>query len=183
MSKVIVFLADGFEEIEGLAVVDCMRRADIEVTTVSIMSKRTVCGSHNITVYADMMFDDVDFSAYDALVLPGGMGGTNNLMAHSGVNEQIKSFAAAGKIVSAICAAPTVLGQAGLLADKKATCYPGCEDKLNALEYTQERVTVDGNIITGQAMGSVIPFAIELISRLESIHAADRVSEAIVYHP
>ena len=183
MSKVIVFLADGFEEVEGLAVVDCLRRAQIDVTTVSIMSKRTVCGSHKITVYADEMFDDIDFDGYDALVLPGGMGGTNNLMAHDGVNNQIKEYAASDKIVAAICAAPTVLGQAGLLTNRRATCYPGCEDNLNALEYTKERVTVDGNIITGQAMGSVIPFALELISKLESIHAADKVSSAIVYHP
>ncbi len=181
MAKVIVFLADGFEEIEALTVVDVLRRGEIDVSTVSVMDKRTVCGSHKITVYADKMFDDINFNEYDALVLPGGMGGTNNLMTHEGVKEQIKTFVSAGKTVSAICAAPTVLGASGVLKDKSATCYPGCEDRLFAGEYTGDKVTVDGNIITGQAMGSAIDFALELLARLGSIAESDRVREAIVF--
>ncbi|MCR5784059.1 MAG: DJ-1/PfpI family protein [Eubacterium sp.] len=181
MSKALVILADGFEEIEGLTVVDCLRRGEVDVTTVSIMEKRTVCGSHNITLYADKMFDDIDFASYDAIILPGGMQGTNNLMAHEGVINQIKAFDKAGKTVAAICAAPTVLGKAGILKERSATCYPGCEKDLCAKEFTGEKVTVDGNVITGQAMGSAIDFALVLIENLESIADSDRVRAAIVY--
>lgn len=119
MKKIGIFLADGFEEIEGLAVVDILRRAGVEAQMISIMGKREISGSHNIHVQADVCYEDVDFAELDGVVLPGGMPGTLNLGAHAGVNETMKSFAEEGKLVAAVCAAPSVLGQAGLLEGKR----------------------------------------------------------------
>ena len=181
MAKLVLFMADGFEEIEGLTVVDVLRRGGVEVTTVSIMEHRVVESSHGVKIYADAMYADVDFSAYDGLVLPGGMPGTTNLMGHDGVNEQIRAYAAAGKLVAAICAAPTVLGQAGLLKNIPATCFPGCEDKLNAAQYTQTQVEHHGNIITGQAMGAAIPFALEILKTVAGQQSAEKVASSIVF--
>ena len=158
MKKTGVFLAEGFEEIEGLTVVDILRRAGIDVVTISVMGQKEVCGSHKITVLADALFEEVNFEEYEGIVLPGGMPGTTNLGGHSGVNQIIKSFAEQGKLVAAICAAPSVLGQAGILEGKKAACYPGFEDKLTGAEVTFEEVAEDGNVITSRGMGTAIPF-------------------------
>ena len=134
MKKVLVFLADGFEECEGLIVVDILRRAGAEVTTVSVMEKRRICSSHKIELYADVMASDVNTAEYDAVVLPGGIPGTPNLAANPMVTDTCLRFAAEGKLVAAICAAPSILGQLGLLKGKKATVYPGMEDTLSGAQ-------------------------------------------------
>ena len=177
-----VFLADGLEMIEGLTVVDMMRRAGFEVTTISIMDDIVVTSAHDVKITADVMFDDADFDAYDALVLPGGQPGTTNLGAHAGVVSQIKAYAAAGKVVGAICAAPTVLSAAGLLSGKQATCYPGCEAAFaDDVIYTPEPAVVQDNIITGRSMGQAIPFAAALIEKLGGAQLSQQVKEEIVY--
>ena len=134
MKQVAVFLAEGLEEIEGLTVVDVLRRAGIEVTTISISEKKEVTGSHNITILPDALFSEADWSGLDGVILPGGMPGTTNLMEHEGVRKVIQEFADQKKLVAAICAAPSVLGQAGLLRGKRATCYPGFEEQLVGVE-------------------------------------------------
>ena len=182
MANAVVFLADGLEMVEGLTVVDLMRRAGIRVTTVSIMAEQTVVSSHQVKIVADAMFDNVDFDEVDAIVLPGGLGGTRNLGAHEGVLGLIRSFASSGKIVGAICAAPTVLSKAGVLSGKEATCYPGCEADFAAdVIYTPQPAVVQGNIITGRSMGQAIPFSLALITALEGAEKAAQVKEAIVY--
>ncbi|MEH2941525.1 DJ-1 family glyoxalase III [Lachnospiraceae bacterium KK002] len=181
MKKTGVFLAEGFEEIEGLTVVDILRRAGIDAVTISVMGKKEVCGSHNITVLADILFEEVNFEEYEGVVLPGGMPGTTNLGSHSGVHDIITSFAEQGKLVAAICAAPGVLGQAGILAGKKAACYPGFEDKLVGAEVTYEEVAEDGNIITSRGMGTAIPFGLRLTSYLTTEQKAKELAEAIIY--
>lgn len=181
MKKIGIFLAQGFEEIEGLTVVDILRRAGIETETISIMGTREICGAHDITVQADVLFEDVDFTKLDGVVLPGGMPGTTNLGEHAGVNETIKSFANEGKLVAAICAAPSVLGQAGLLKGKKAACYPGCEDKLTGAEVVYDEVAEDGNIITSRGMGTAIAFALRLTAYLENEEKAAELAEKIIY--
>lgn len=181
MKQAGVFLADGMEEIEGLTVVDILRRAGIGVTTISISGKKEVTGSHKITVLADQIFENVDFENLDGIVLPGGMPGTTNLMQHSGVNEVIKSFAGDGKLIAAICAAPSVLGQAGLLEGKRAACYPGFEEQLTDAVVCTDKVVRDGNIITSRGMGTAIPFALALTAYFQGQEKADEIGKSIIY--
>lgn len=181
MKKIGIFLADGFEEIEGLTVVDILRRAGMEAEMISIMGRKEICGSHKIAVQADALYEDVDFKELDGVVLPGGMPGTLNLGAHAGVNETIKSFAADGKLVAAVCAAPSVLGQAGLLQGKQAACYPGYEDKLTGAEVIYEEVAEAGNIITSRGMGTTIAFALRITAYLAGEDKAKELAKKIVY--
>lgn len=181
MKKIGIFLAEGFEEIEGLTVVDILRRAGIEAVTISIMGKKEITGSHKITVLADALFEKVDFSEFDGVVLPGGMPGTTNLKNHDGVIEVVKKFAEEGKLVAAICAAPSVLGHAGILQGKKAACYPGCEEQLSGAEVTYEEVAEDGNVITSRGMGTAIPFALQLTAYLIDEEKAKELAKQIIY--
>ena len=128
MSKVNVYLADGFEEVEGLTVVDLLRRAGIETDMVSIMGRKEITGARKIPVLADKLFEEQDDP--DVIVLPGGMPGTLHLKAHEGLADLIRKADKEGKLLAAICAAPTIYGEMGLLEGKNATCYPGMEDKL-----------------------------------------------------
>lgn len=181
MAKIGVFLADGFEEIEGLTVVDILRRAGVEVIMISVMGRKEVCGSHQITVLADNLYEQEDFTVLDGLVLPGGMPGTTNLGKHEGVKKQIMEFHKAKKLVAAICAAPSVLGQNGILEGKKAVCYPGMEEKLTGAEVVFEETVQAGNVITSRGMGTAIPFALKLTEYLVDKKKADELAESIVY--
>ena len=124
MAKTAIFLAEGFEEIEALTVVDLLRRAGIEITMASITESRQVTGSHDIKVEADALLSDINFDDIDMIILPGGMPGTNNLDACEELTAHIREFADAGKKLAAICAAPRVFGKMGILSGKRATCYP-----------------------------------------------------------
>lgn len=180
MKNVIVFLADGFEEIEALTVVDLLRRAGMHVTTASVMEQRGVVGAHNVFVRADAMAQDVDYAVADLVVLPGGGVGTENLGKSEIVKEQCRAFAA-DKMLAAICAAPTVLAGLGLLDGKKAVCYPGMEGGMHGAIMQDVPCVVDGNIITGRAPGAAIPFALELIRQLEGEEAMLEVKAGIVW--
>ena len=166
MSRVYLFLADGFETVEALAPVDVMRRAGIEVVTVSIMESKNVLSAQNVQVVADIMFDDACFDDADALVLPGGGVGTENLSAHEALRGQLECAASNGKLIAAICAAPMVLGRVGILQGYKATCYPGCEDDLFGAEYTAAQVEECGNIITACGPGASFDFGFAIVERL-----------------
>ena len=181
MSKIGIFMADGCEEIEGLTVVDIVRRAGIDITTISISDKKEVAGAHGITFLADAKKDEVDFSALDGIVLPGGMPGTINLGADETVDKVIREFAAGGKLVAAICAAPSVLGQAGILNGKHATSYPGFEPKLTGAVTSEDPVVQDGNVITSRGMGTAIAFALEIVSYFTDKKTADKLAESIIY--
>lgn len=182
MKTICVFLAEGFEEVEGLTVVDLLRRAEQKVITASISKEKTVFGSHNIPVTADELAEQVDFSQVDMLVLPGGLKGTQNLEADELVQSQIRAFYEAGKYVTAICAAPSILGKAGLLKGKRATSYPGFEQYLEGAQTAGNPVEVDGNVITGRSMGAAIDFGLALIEALDSRKKAEEIAEQIVYH-
>lgn len=181
MSRVCVFLAEGFEEIEGLTVVDILRRAGVEVQTVSIGADRTVTGSHRIPVQADVCMKDADFSGTELLVLPGGMPGTKHLGACKELTELLVRFSEEGKKTAAICAAPSVLGDLGLLKGKKAACYPGFEDRLTGAEVVFDKVVADGNVTTSRGMGTAIPFALKLTEQLVSKEKADEIKKGIIY--
>lgn len=181
MSRVSIFLADGFEEIEGLTVVDLLRRAGVETETVSIMETKQVKGSHGIQVTADSLFEEHDFEDAEMLVLPGGMPGTLNLGNHAGLRELLKKHYAEGKKLAAICAAPSVLGELGFLKGRVAVCYPGFEEKLEGAVVCASRVAVDGPVTTAKGMGVAIDFSLKLIEQLADKETAERIRESIIY--
>lgn len=161
--QICVFLADGFEEIEALGTVDILRRAGLNVTMVSVMEEITVHSAHGASVVCDEAFGGRDLSFADMLVLPGGMPGAANLAAHRGLCELIGNHVAAGKSYAAICAAPMVYGQLGLLKGKRVTCYPGFEKYLEGAAYTGAMVEIDGNLITGKGPGATMEFALAIV--------------------
>lgn len=181
MSRVYIFLADGFEEIEGLTVTDLLRRAKIETEMVSIMENRQILGSHGIGIQADGLFSDYDYADAEVLVLPGGMPGTRNLGAHKGLCALLEKHYEAGGKLAAICAAPSVFGQLGFLHGKKATCYPGFEGELKGAQVCKEKVVTDGNVITAKGMGAAIEFGLELIRQLKGEKTANEIKEGIMY--
>ena len=181
MRMIYVHLAEGFEEIEALTVVDILRRASIEVRTVSMTGKQVVKGPHGVPVTADILYEDAVYEDCDMIVLPGGMPGASNLQAHEGLLKHIKCFAENGKKLAAICAAPMIFGHCGLLADRRATVYPGMEDTLNGGSPTGEAVTVDGDIITGRGPALAMEFALTLVENVKGKEAAGRVAEDLLY--
>ena len=174
MKTIFVFLAEGFEEIEALTPVDVLRRAGLSVQTVSIMDEQAVKGAHGVPVLADVMFADVNPEDAEMILLPGGLPGATNLDAHEGLSKMIQDFANAKKPLAAICAAPLVFGNRGLLEGKKATCYPGFETYLQGAEYTAALVEVDDNFITGKGPGAAMEFAFAIVEKYCGI---DKVNE------
>ena len=175
MKTMYVFLADGFEEIEALAPVDVMRRAGLSVTTVSVTGNLVVQGAHGIPVVADAAFDELDYADAALLFLPGGLPGAPNLEAHAGLGKLLVTKAGEeGVVVSAICAAPLVLGGLGLLQGKQATCYPGFENTMKGAIYTADKVTVDGNIFTACGPGAAWELGFTFV---EHFCGADKANE------
>ena len=176
---VYVFLIDNFEEIEALATVDILRRAEIPVTTVGIFGD-TLCGSHNISVKADKVFSECSFSDAEALILPGGMGSLNFLK-HDGLCTLLKQKSEEGTLLAAICAAPSVLGDLGLLNGYSATCYPGFEDHLKGAAVSEQRVCTDGKRITARGPGLSDRFAFALIETLRPSFDLNGLRESMQY--
>lgn len=165
MKKVIVFLADGFEEIEALATVDILRRADIKADICSIGGEY-VKGAHDITVKADIKLGYIK-EEYDMMVLPGGMPGTLNLMENKQLINLIKDYDKSNKFIAAICAAPKVLNKADVLTGKKVTSYPGALDNMSGFIYSEDKVVKDENIITSRGPGTAVEFALKIVSILK----------------
>jgi len=181
MAKVLVFLADGFEEVEALSPVDLLRRASVDVEVVSISDELCVTGARKIKVLADRKLSDADFENAKMLVLPGGMPGTINLEKCDPLMKKVDQFVNEGKYVAAICAAPTILGHRGLLRDKNACCYPGMQDQLEGANVSYEEVTVDNNIITSRGMGTAANFALKLVELMVDKATAENLAKAVVY--
>ena len=181
MSEVCVFLADGFEEIEGLTVVDILRRAGIDISMISINGKKKVTGAHGIALDTDEDIVQCDPDKLDMLVLPGGMPGTTNLAACEKLTEALKKADQEKRGIAAICAAPSVLGACGILNGKKATCHPGFEEKLTGASVSYDNVVTDGNVITSRGVGTAIEFALKLVEILIDRQTADDLAEKIVY--
>lgn len=165
MKKAVVILADGFEEIEALSVVDVLRRGGVVCDMCSIAG-RNVTGSHGIKVTSDTVFKDTDFQGYDVLVLPGGMPGASNLRDNDDVIEAVKMFESSGKIIGAICAAPIVLYKAGIINGKDVTSHPSVQNQIKECRYVEEIVAEDGNIITSRGPATAIYFALAILKRL-----------------
>ena len=182
MKKVAVFLADGFEEIEGLTPVDMMRRAGISVTTVSIYDRLEVLGSHDITVKADKLFSETEFDEMDMLLLPGGGKGTENLEAFSPLADLLKKANSEGKYLAAICAAPRVLGKLGLLQGERAICFPGNEEYLKGAEIAVgEKAVISGRTVTARGMGAAIEFGAAVIEVLLGKEKAGEILKVIQF--
>ena len=180
MKKIAVHLAEGFEEIEAISIIDVLRRAGFHVTIVSMNKSMEVNGAHEITVKANVLFEDLDYDNIDMIVLPGGMPGAANLKAHSGLREQILNFNDSEKPMAAICAAPMVFGNLGLLKEKQATCYPGFEDELHGAIITGEAVAEAGNIITGKGAGVAIKFALKIVEKFNGKEVADDLGAKMI---
>ena len=178
MKTIFVFLITGFEEIEALATVDVLRRAQLDVKTVSLTDARVVQGSHQIPVTTDIMFAEFDSAKAQMLVLPGGTTAYND---HAGVKKAILDFANKGEKVAAICASPMVLGGLGLLEGKAATCYPGFEKYLTKADLqTEKAVVVADNITTGRGPGLTLDFALSIVEQLVGKAKRDEVAKGLL---
>lgn len=181
MAKAYMFLADGFEEVEALTVVDLLRRADITIVMVSINKDEImVNGAHGIDVMADELYKTDAYGDGDMLILPGGPG-FNRLMGHEGIRDLLFEYRNEDKKMAAICAAPSILGMNGLLKGKTATCFPGYEDKLLGAKILEDKVVIDGNIITSRGLGTAIDFSLAIISELIDKKTAEELSRNIIY--
>lgn len=181
MSKVYVFMADGTEEVEALTVIDLLRRAKVDVVTVSVMGKKQIVSSHNIGIETDELYGQSDYMDGDMIVLPGGMPGTTHLKNHEELRKVLFAYKEAGKYLAAICAAPSVYGWNGMLAGKKAICYPGFEEELVGAIVTKEGVVTDGQFITSKGLGTAIDFSLELITVLVNGETAENIAKSVQY--
>lgn len=179
MSSVAVLAADGFETIECLTAIDVLRRGGVRCTLVSVMDTRDVVSAQQVNVTCDFTLDEVDLNEYDYLMLPGGMPGTTNLRRDERVCDAVRDFAI-NKHVAAICAAPSILAELGLLVGRRATCFPGFEEEFPAGVFAGKKTVVtDGNIITASAMGQALPFALALLGDIAGEKAVEKVREGI----
>ena len=181
--KVYIFLADGFEDIEGLTVVDLMRRAGIDIETVSIKESNEITTSHGIMMKTDRVFTGTDFSDADMLVLPGGMPGTKYLGEYQPLCDLLRDFYGKSGKVAAICAAPSIFGHRGILQGKRACSYPCFEDHLEGAAVTAGPVEIDGNVITSRGMGTSIPFGLAIAGVFCGQNKADACAHSIVFQP
>ena len=180
MSKVLVPLANGFEELEAVAVVDVLRRGGVEVVTASIHDSPDVKGAHGMSVRADALFADVADAEYDAIVLPGGGEGTENLKNSDALFRRLRRQDSEGRLLCAICAAPTVLVEAGVIAPGiHVTCYPTCQMQLDR-QWTPAPVVAEGNVITGQAPGTALLFGLVVLQALAGEKVAQKVARGMV---
>ena len=174
-----MLLGTGFEETEAIAPLDLLRRAGIPVATVGL-NGRTIRGSHNIWVEADMEIGEMDLTSLEGIILPGGLGGVASIRACQAAMDAIRFAWDNGKLTAAICAGPTVLADLGIVNGKNATCYPGCEGQMGSANMVNTAAVTDGNLITGTSAGCAIPFGLALIAALKGQEEADRIAQQIV---
>ncbi len=179
MTRVCVPLAPGFEELEAVTVIDVLRRAEIDVVTAGL-DGRQVTGSHGITLHADALLSDIADQDWDLVVLPGGMPGSANLRDDPTVQALLRRQHAQGRRLAAICAAPIALQSAGVLVGKRATSYPGFADDLSDADYCDDRVVVDGTVVTSRGPGTSLAFALRLVAELVDEPTADALREAML---
>lgn len=177
---VLIVLADGFEEIEAITPIDVLRRAGLEVIVAGV-GKREVTGAHEIAVETDLMIEQYQGNP-DAIVLPGGMPGAENLQKSEALKNMLQKMKRSGKLIAAICASPAVvLAPNGILDGKKATCYPGFENELGPkVKFSIERVITDGSVITSRGPGTAMEFSLELVSQLVSPEKAEQLAQKMV---
>jgi 4-methyl-5(b-hydroxyethyl)-thiazole monophosphate biosynthesis len=180
MDQITVHLAEGFEEIEAVTVINVLRRAGLNVLTVSLTGQHLVKGAHNIEMKTDILFEEVDYSLGRMIILPGGMPGAKNLNEHEGLKSQIIEYNENGKFLAAICAAPLVFGNLGILKGRKAVCYPGFESYLVGAEVLKIPYITDFNIITGRGIGAALNFSLEIVRIFEGTECALQLRKAML---
>ncbi len=180
MNTVAIHLAEGFEETEAVSTIDVMRRAGVNVIIVSITGKLIVTGNHNISVQADKLFEDVNYDNISMIILPGGMPGAKNLDNHEGIKQKIKAFYNEGRYLSAICAAPLVFGNLGILDGEKAVCYPGFEKHLKGADIQKDVVVESGQFITARGPGAALKFGMKIVERLIDKATAEKIGKAML---
>lgn len=178
--EVLFLMADGFEETEFVTPFDYWQRGGVEVTLASISNSLEVTGAHGLRIQADVLLQDLDISDFEAVCLPGGGLGVKNLSESDAVEKTVCAFNAAGKFVFAICAAPIVLSKAGLLKDRKATCFPGCEVNMDCKEFSVERVVTDGNITTSRGAGTAEEFAFACLALMCGKDESEKIRKQVV---
>ena len=181
MDKIYVFLANGFEDVEALGFVDVCRRASLPVCLVSVTGDKIVTSAHNVGIVADELFENLDFSDAALLYLPGGMPGAKNLDSHTGLRGVIMQHYSEGKPLAAICAAPLVYGNLGLLEGLKATCYPGFEEYLTGAESTGELVVRDGQFFLGKGPAAVLQLSYDIVAYFCGEDVADGICNGMLY--
>ena len=179
---VYVHLATGFEEIEALTIVDLLRRANIEVQTVSITGEKRVVGTHGVPVEADILYEEADYENCQMIVLPGGRPGAEHLVNHEGLTIHIRCFEENGKYLAAICAAPMVFGAQGVLEGKKATIYPGMEELLKGARPQSDLVVEDGTVITSRGPATAMPFALKLVEILKGKEVSSQLEQDLLWN-
>lgn len=179
MTRVCVLLAEGFEEIEAITIIDVLRRAELDVVTAGL-SGTSVNGAHGIVVQADVPLEEAKAESWDLVVLPGGLPGATNLRDDPRVQALVREQVDAGKRVAAICAAPIALGAAGVLEGKSATSYPGFEDQLTGARVVEDRVCLDGNIITSRGPGTALEFSLALVAELVGAEQAEALRDGML---
>ena len=177
-----VFLATGFEDIEALGFVDVCRRASLPLCTVSVTGESIVMSAHNVGILADEIFENIDFSDAELLYLPGGMPGAANLNGHPELRSLIMKQYESGKPLAAICAAPMVYGNLGLLEGKHATCYPGFEETLTGADTTGDLVVVDGQFFLGKGPAAVLELSYTIVEHLCGKQVADQIRNGMLYN-
>ena len=180
MSTIAIFIAYGFEEIEAITQIDVLRRAEIDIVSVSITDSYEVQGKHKITIIADKLFSEMDFDKVDMLVLPGGAIGVKNLFKHEGLNNLLVQFNKDKKHIAAICAAPMILNELGILNGRKAICFPACEKELTNAIITDEPVVVDQHVITSKGIGTALDFSLEIVKHYKGEEKALQMAKAMV---
>ena len=181
MPRVAVLLADGFEEVEAVAVIDVLRRAGID-TVIAGLHSGPVSSARRVNIVPDTVIDAVKADDFDMLVLPGGQPGSDNLNADPRVRELVRSFAQKDKFTGAICAAPIVLASAGVLEGKHATSYPSYKDKLGGARYEEKSVVVDGKVLTSRGAGTALTFGLAIVEKLMSREKAQKIKESMLIH-
>ena len=179
MKNVVVFFATGFEEVEGLAVVDILRRAGVSVDICSLNGEY-VTGSHNITIKSDILIENIDIDKYHCIVLPGGLPGATNLRDDKRIIEFVQKFDKEGKFVAAICAAPIVLEKADIIRDRAVTSYPGSVENSEKFNYKEEVVVRSENLITSRGPATVLEFAYNILEAMELKDKANLLREAMM---
>ena len=182
MKKLLVFIADGTEEVEVITVVDYLRRAEVEVDLVSVMDKLEVTGAHGVKIVADKHLNEIDSVDYDAVYSPGGLPGAFHIRDSKRVIQIYNEMYEEGKIASAICADPIVLDEAGLLEGKNVTSYPGFKDELKAGNYKEDLVVVDSNVITSRGPATAALIAFELIEQLKGTEVRRKIEEDTLFN-
>ena len=178
--QILFLLADGFEETEFVTPFDYLQRAGIDVALASVSGNTEVVGAHGLAIATDFALSGADTAAFDGILLPGGGPGVMNLKASAEVANVIHEFNDKGKWIFAICAAPLVLSKAGILTNKTVTCFPGCEGELVCKKFVEDRVVVDGHIVTSRGAGTAEEFAFECIAQLGGRELSEKIRKQVV---